>query len=87
MSGQTEKKNSLREDAACVGRELRKQVDAKPMQVVVGALCVGFALGGGIPRGVLTLLLGVGARAAGSRLGELIIERAPTFRAAQEETV
>ncbi len=87
MSAETRKTTSLRGDAACVGRGLRDQIDAKPMQVVVAALCVGFALGGGIPRGVLTLLLGVGARAAGSRLGELIIERAPSFRAAQEETV
>jgi hypothetical protein len=79
--------SSLRDEAARLGRGLRDQIDTKPMQAVVAALCLGFALGGGIPRGVLTLLLGVGARAAGARLSEVIIERAPSFRAAQEKAI
>jgi hypothetical protein len=75
---------SLRSDASRLGRRLASEIDTKPLHAVVAALCVGFALGGGIPRGAITLLLGVGARAAGSRLGESILENAPSFRAAQE---
>ncbi len=77
---------TLREGVVCVSRGLRDQIEANPLQAVFAAACVGFALGGGIPRGVLTLLLGVGARAVGSRLGDVILEQAPSFRAAQGET-
>ena len=80
-------RRTLRDDAACVGRRLRDEIETKPMFAVVAAACVGFALGGGIPRGALTVLLGMGVRAAGSRLSEAIIERAPRFHAAQEDSV
>jgi hypothetical protein len=76
--------HTLRDDASRLGRRLRDEIEAQPMFAVVAAACVGFALGGGVSRGALTVLLGVGVRAAGSRLGEAIIERAPRFQAAQE---
>lgn len=79
--------SQLRGNAARFGRRLRDEIDAKPMFAVVAAACVGFALGGGVSRGALTVLLGMGARAAGSRLSEAIIERAPRFEAAQEDSV
>lgn len=76
---------TLADDASRVVRRLRAEVDGNPFVAVVASACLGFALGGGIPRGVITVLLGVGVRAAGSRLGEAMIERAPTFRTAQED--
>jgi hypothetical protein len=77
---------SLRGDATRLGRRLAEEIDAQPLHAVVAALVVGFALGGGIPRGAITLLLGVGARAAGSRLGESILENAPRFGTAPENS-
>ena len=76
---------SLRVDATRLGRRLADEIDARPLQAVVAALCVGFALGGGVPRAALTLVLGAGARAVGARLGEAILENAPTFRTAPED--
>jgi hypothetical protein len=76
---------SLRGDATQLGRRLADEIDARPLHAVVAALCVGFALGGGLQRGALTLLLGIGARAAGARLGDAILENAPLPRAAPEE--
>lgn len=78
--------HSLRDDVARLRGRLRREIDDEPLLAVVASLCLGFALGGGVTRGALTLLLGVGARAAGSRLGDTILERAPTFRAAQEDS-
>jgi hypothetical protein len=68
-----------------MGRRLAGEIDAHPFGAVAAALCVGFAMGGGIPRGALTLLLGAGARAAAARLGEAILENAPNLRTAQED--
>ena len=53
---------------------LRDQIAARPFAAVVVATCIGFALGGGVSRGILTLLLGAGARAAGARLSEVLLE-------------
>ncbi len=83
--GEANPPHSLPEDVARLTERIREEIEAKPMLAVLAALCVGFALGGGVSRGALTLLLGVGARAAGSRLGDVILERAPRFRAAQED--
>jgi hypothetical protein len=74
---------SLRDDAARARGRVLASIDAHPFPSVLAAVCVGFALGGGVPRGTAALLLGVGARAAGSRLGDFIVQNAPT-RAAQE---
>ncbi|HEU4430239.1 MAG TPA: hypothetical protein VFT98_15875 [Myxococcota bacterium] len=63
---------------------LRDRVDANPLAAVVVAAGLGFALGGGVSRGMLTLLLGAAARAAGARLSEAILERG--HEAPQEET-
>ena len=79
--------HGLRDDAANLGRRVRAEIGARPMFAVTAAACLGFALGGGISRGALTVLLGVGVRAAGSRLSEAIIERAPRSQAAQEDSV
>ena len=76
---------SLRSDAARLGRRLADEIDARPLQAVVAGLCVGFALGGGVSRGAMTLLLGGVGRVAAARLGEAILENAPSFRTAQEE--
>jgi hypothetical protein len=58
-----------------LGRRVRSQVDAYPIATAVAATCVGFALGGGVTRGLLTLLLGAGVRIVGTRLGDSLLER------------
>jgi len=70
--------------AATLADALRARVDANPFAAVAVASGIGFALGGGVSRGMLTLLLGAAARAAGARLSEAILERG--HEAPQEET-
>jgi hypothetical protein len=60
-----------------VDRTLRDAVSAQPILAVGAAACLGFLLGGGLPRGAATLLLGAGARLAGTWLEQEFLERAP----------
>ena len=55
-------------------RALRDAVSAQPVLVVGAAAGLGFLLGGGLPRGALTLLIGVGARLAGAWLQQEFLE-------------
>jgi len=57
-------------------RKLRDTVEDQPVLAVGAAAGVGFLLGGGLPRGALTLLLGVGTRLAGAWLQREFLERA-----------
>lgn len=59
-------------------RLLRDTVSAQPLLAVGAAAGLGFLLGGGLPRGALTLLLGVGARLAGAWLQQEFLEHADT---------
>lgn len=85
--GQEHPPHSLRSDAAYLRRRLREEIEERPLLAVGASLCVGFALGGGVTRGVVTLLFGAGVRTAGSRLGRAILERASMVLAAQEGSV
>ena len=57
-------------------QKLRETVEGQPVLAVGAAAGVGFLLGGGLPRGALTLLLGVGTRMAGAWLQREFLERA-----------
>ena len=57
-------------------QKLRDTVEDQPVLAVGAAAGVGFLLGGGLPRGALTLLLGVGTRVAGAWLQREFLERA-----------
>jgi hypothetical protein len=59
-------------------RKLRDAVAAQPLLAIGAAAGLGFLLGGGLPRGALTLLLGVGARKAGAWLQQEFLEPADT---------
>lgn len=52
--------------AGDVDRRLRDVVSEQPLLAIGAAAGVGFLLGGGLNRGALTLLLGVGTRMAGA---------------------
>ena len=49
-------------------------VAAQPLLAVGAAAGVGFLIGGGLPRGAITMLLGVGARMAGAWLQQEFLE-------------
>jgi len=51
-------------------------VRAQPFAVVAAAAGIGFVLGGGLQRGLVTLLLGTGVRLAASHVGERLLEYA-----------
>ena len=55
-------------------RMVRSTVAAQPLLAVGAAAGVGFLIGGGLPRGALTMLLGVGARMAGAWLQQEFLE-------------
>lgn len=57
-------------------QKLRDTVDEQPVLAVGAAAGIGFLLGGGLSRGALTLLLGVGTRMAGAWLQREFLERA-----------
>ncbi len=57
-------------------QKLRDTVDGQPVLAVGAAAGIGFLLGGGLSRGALTLLLGVGTRMAGAWLQREFLERA-----------
>jgi hypothetical protein len=57
-------------------QKLRDTVDEQPVLAVGAAAGIGFLLGGGVSRGALTLLLGVGTRMAGAWLQREFLERA-----------
>jgi hypothetical protein len=56
-------------------RLLRESVEAQPVLTAGAALGIGFLVGGGLPRGAVTLLLGVGGRLAASWLSEELLAR------------
>jgi hypothetical protein len=56
--------------------KLRDTVEDQPVLAVGAAAGVGFLLGGGLSRGALTLLLGVGTRMAGAWLQREFLESA-----------
>ena len=55
-------------------RMVRSTVSAQPLLAVGAAAGVGFLIGGGLPRGAITMLLGVGARMAGAWLQQEFLE-------------
>ena len=59
-------------------RILRDAVSAAPLLTVGVVAGLGFLIGGGLPRGALTLFLGVGARMAGAWLQQEFLERPET---------
>ena len=59
-------------------RILRDTVSAAPLLTVGAVAGLGFLIGGGLPRGALTLVLGVGARMAGTWLQHEFLERPDT---------
>ncbi len=59
-------------------RILRDTVSAAPLLTVGAVAGLGFLIGGGLPRGALTLFLGVGARMAGTWLQHEFLERPDT---------
>ena len=67
---------SLGGDLARLEESLREAVGAAPVLTLGAAAGIGFLLGGGLPRGALTVLLGVGARMAGAWLEQEFLERA-----------
>jgi hypothetical protein len=70
---------------AGLSERLREQVEARPIAAAAASLVAGFALGGGVNRQLVTLILGIGARAAANRLQESIFERTPEAERAEEE--
>jgi hypothetical protein len=69
---------SVEHTAGEADRKLRDAVSAQPLLTVGAAAGLGFLLGGGLPRGALTMLLGVGARLAGAWLQQEFLEHADT---------
>lgn len=70
---------SVERTAGEADRKLRDGVSAQPLLAVGAAAGLGLLLGGGLlPRGALTLLLGVGARLAGAWLQQEFLEHADT---------
>lgn len=62
---------------------LREIVRTDPGLAIGAAAGLGFLVGGGIPRGAVTVLLGVGMRMGGEWLQELFLE---TIRDKEQET-
>jgi len=56
-------------------RTVEEAVSDQPVLALAAAAGVGFVLGGGLPPGVLTLLLGAGARMAGAWLQQELLDR------------
>ena len=57
-------------------QKLRDTIEDQPVLALGAAAGVGFLLGGGVSRGALTLLLGVGTRMAGAWLQREFLESA-----------
>jgi hypothetical protein len=55
-------------------RLLRGAVSAQPLLTVGAAAGLGMLLGGGLPRGAITVMLGVGARMAGAWLQRELLQ-------------
>ena len=64
----------LERTAGAADRRLRGAVSAQPLIAVAAAAGVGFVLGAGLPRGAVSVLLGVGARLAGAWLQQEFVE-------------
>jgi hypothetical protein len=67
---------SLPADLARLEETLRDTVAEQPALALGAAVGIGFLLGGGLSRGALTVLLGVGTRMAGAWLQQEFLERA-----------
>jgi hypothetical protein len=65
---------SFEHSAGEADRMLRDAVSGQPLLTVGAAAGLGFLLGGGLPRGAITVLLGVGARLAGAWLQQEFLE-------------
>jgi hypothetical protein len=63
----------LRDGRAELGDLLAEQLGERPYVALSAAAALGFALGGGLPRGTLGLMVGLGSRAAASWLGALLV--------------
>lgn len=61
--------------AARADRIVREGVSTAPLVAVGTAAALGFLIGGGVPRSALAMILGVGARMAGSWLQNEFLER------------
>lgn len=68
----------LEHTAGEADRALRDAVSAQPLLAVGAAAGLGFLLGGGLPRGALTVLLAVGTRLAGAWLQQEFLESPDT---------
>jgi hypothetical protein len=62
------------QSAAEADRMLRDAASAQPLLTVGAAAGLGFVLGGGLSGGAVTVLLGVGARLAGTWLQQEFLE-------------
>lgn len=69
---------SVENAASQADRILRDTVSAAPLLAVGAAAGLGFLVGGGLPRGALTVILGVGARMAGAWLQQEFLEHPDT---------
>jgi hypothetical protein len=67
---------NLPADLARLRRTLRDTVDEQPALALGAAAGIGFLLGGGLSRGALTVLFGIGTRMAGAWLEQEFLERA-----------
>ena len=74
MSESTRARSSLSADIARLEETLREVVAEQPVLTMGAAAGIGFLLGGGLPRGALTLLLGIGTRMAGAWLEREFLE-------------
>jgi hypothetical protein len=68
--------HNLSGDLARLEETLREVVADAPVLTLGAAAGIGFLLGGGLPRGALTLLLGFGARMAGAWVEQEFLGRA-----------
>lgn len=65
---------------------LRELVRSDPGLAIGAAAGLGFLVGGGIPRGAVTVLLGIGARMGGEWLKELVLESIHDMQDKEQET-
>lgn len=66
---------SAEDVAGQVDRMLQHTVSSVPLLAVGAAAGVGFILGGGLPRGALGVLFGIGARMASAWVEQEFLER------------
>lgn len=72
----SEFEETLEAAARDLHQKVRETVEDQPVVALGAAAGVGFLLGGGLSRGAITLILGVGTRMAGAWLQREFLERA-----------